>query len=144
MFKGQAFRLNQVDKNRFEFRSAYTHRFGTISEIQKIVKDHADDTHRQATELAIIRQKLRQAGDAPIEAPPVPVTVVPTARPKAPPAETPPPVATKPKRTSKEEPKEEAKAKVIELQDAKTKRRPSGVQWLRQLMAGGDGLKKAR
>jgi hypothetical protein len=69
MFQGQSFSIQQIDKNRFSFKSAYTQRAGTLTEIQRVVCEHADEARRGSIELALIKQKLRSlTGDGKIAA----------------------------------------------------------------------------
>jgi hypothetical protein len=154
MFQGRNFRLRLIDKDRYEFRSAYTQKAGTASEIQQVVAEQVTETQRNAIELALIKQKLKEAvgahttpaPTAQSPAPPAPAApaVVPAPEPEAEPA----PATEQVMRTltpsralarhtttkRKRAPKNHVHA--VDLNGAKqAKRRPSGLYYLNQLRA---------
>lgn len=139
-----------IDKDRYEFRSAYTQKAGTAGEIQQVVAEQVTETQRNAIELALIKQKLKEA----VGAHAVPAPVVESSPPAAPqaaaqePAPTPEPAVEPPTRAQtpsralarhttakrKRAPKNHVHA--VDLQGAKqAKRRPSGLFYLNQLRA---------
>jgi hypothetical protein len=60
MFQGRSFRVRRESNNRYEFRSQYTLQYGTAAEIAKLITDQMGEAQRNAIELAVAKQKLRQ------------------------------------------------------------------------------------
>jgi hypothetical protein len=144
MFKGKCFSLTQVNRDRFEFRSAYTHRIGNFAEIQKIVSVQAIAQAEERRELLAIQEQLKQAEQTAVlrqlapppantnAAPPPAVRLVPSLPKEREVARTAPKAKKAPQNH----------VNVVEMKDAK-KRRSSGLNYLRSL-DGSPALEKAR
>lgn len=145
MFKGNCFTLKQVNRDRFELISPYTHRVGSFTEIQKHVSVYAIANAAERRELLAMQEQLKQTEDAEAKrregevlrqrtSPPRLVSSRPE---KASPVPKAPAVVERTKRAPHNH------VNVVDLQGAKKarpedgkKRRTSGRQLLQQLAAG--------
>lgn len=63
MFEGRNFRIRHLSKNRFEFRSQYSLKQGTANEIMTLLADEQNQAKRNAIELSLAKQRLREAAE---------------------------------------------------------------------------------
>lgn len=64
MFQGQNFSVRQIEKDRYAFKSAYTQRAGSLSEIQRVVNEHWTESRQSSIELLAIKKALAGVGPA--------------------------------------------------------------------------------